>query len=77
MKLPLLSAIIVTSSISPSCAGSIRGGPRTLSPFVEVHMKRSHEQNVETEPELEAEITQDGPDLMQTRIIGGSQVRHY
>jgi trypsin len=36
-------------------------------------MKRSHEQNVETEPETDTEPSADAPDLMQTRIIGGSE----
>lgn len=61
---------------------SIRGSSRHLSSAEvphssSVHKKRSSEQDVSEEPEMEVEVEEDGirsPDLMQTRIIGGAAV---
>ncbi|KAL3768958.1 hypothetical protein ACHAWO_004068 [Cyclotella atomus] len=79
MKLSPLS-IIAASSITVASGASIRGSSRHLSSAEvphssSVHKKRSSEQDVSEEPEMEVEVEEDGirsPDLMQTRIIGGA-----
>jgi trypsin len=78
MKLSALS-IIAASSLTTVSAASIRGS-RNLSPAevphaTSVHKKRSSENDIAEEPEMEVESSsEDGPmspGLMQTRIIGG------
>ena len=82
MKLSALS-IIAASSLTTVSVASIRGS-RNLSPAevphaTSVHKKRSSENDIAEEPEMEVESSsEDGPmspGLMQTRIIGGGVVR--